>query len=81
MAEKSGIIRFYDMMSLTAFMSVETRSSAVMKSMNWSTEDSNRIDVLCGDDWLLFDIASSWFVFHSVASRLNTGKNSIQWDY
>ncbi|KAF6031311.1 NUP37 [Bugula neritina] len=75
-AEKSGIIRFYDMMSLTAFMSVETRSSAVVKSMNWSTEDSNRIDVLCGDDWLLFDIASSCFPVKtvSVSSLLDSNK-------
>lgn len=59
-AERSGLIRFYDLISMNAFMSVECDSGSLLKSIDWSPSDITRLDVLAGHQWLVFDTSKSW---------------------
>lgn len=57
-AERSGLIRLYDVTTLSAFMSVECGMSP-LKSISWLDDDPTRIHALAASMWCTFDTSQS----------------------
>ena len=76
--ERSGLIRFYDLLSMSAFMSVECNSSTMspmshqrLCSIDWSASDITRLDVLTDNMWNVFDTSSSWYVHYPTSQIIS----------
>lgn len=57
-AEKKGTIRFYDLMSQQAILSLDCGQSPLM-SADWCLTNTIKVGAVAGNDWLIWDIAQS----------------------
>ncbi|POI32949.1 hypothetical protein CIB84_003298, partial [Bambusicola thoracicus] len=57
-AEKNGTIRFYDLCTHQAILSLECQQTPLM-SADWCLKNTLRIGAVAGSDWLIWDIACS----------------------
>lgn len=60
-AEKSGTIRFYDLITHQAILSLECEQTPLM-SADWCLKNTLRIGAVAGCDWLIWDISHSRYV-------------------
>ncbi|EPQ16722.1 Nucleoporin Nup37 [Myotis brandtii] len=57
-AEKNGTIRFYDLMSQQAILSLESEQIPLM-SAHWCLKNTFKVGAVAGNDWLIWDITRS----------------------
>nr|XP_009678274.1 PREDICTED: nucleoporin Nup37 isoform X2 [Struthio camelus australis] len=57
-AEKNGTIRFYDLITQQAILSLECEQTPLM-SADWCLKNPLKIGAVAGSDWLIWDIARS----------------------
>lgn len=60
-AEKNGTIRFYDLITHQAILSLECEQRPLM-SADWCLKNTLRIGAVAGSDWLIWDITRSRYV-------------------
>ena len=58
MAEKNGIIRFYNLLGQQPIMSLDCGHSPLL-SADWCLTNPMRIGAVAGTDWFIFDTAKS----------------------
>lgn len=58
-AEKNGTIRFYDLTTQQAILSLESGQMPLM-SADWCLKNTFRIGAVAGNDWLIWDIRSRY---------------------
>uniref|UniRef100_A0A673TMY1 Nucleoporin Nup37 n=1 Tax=Suricata suricatta TaxID=37032 RepID=A0A673TMY1_SURSU len=57
-AEKSGTIRFYDLLAQQAILSLEAEQMPLM-SAHWCLKNTFKVGAVAGNDWLIWDITRS----------------------
>ncbi|CAL1568433.1 unnamed protein product [Knipowitschia caucasica] len=57
-AEKRGTIRFYDLVTQQAILSLDCGQAPLM-SADWCLTNTIKVGAVAGNDWLIWDIASS----------------------
>uniref|UniRef100_A0A8C5PZC8 Nucleoporin Nup37 n=1 Tax=Leptobrachium leishanense TaxID=445787 RepID=A0A8C5PZC8_9ANUR len=57
-AEKKGAIRFYDLMTQQAVLSLESTQSPLM-SADWSLKNTLRVGAVAGNDWIIWEMPHS----------------------
>ncbi|NXN44887.1 NUP37 protein, partial [Rhinoptilus africanus] len=57
-AEKNGTIRFYDLITQQAILSLECEQTPLM-SADWCLKNTLKIGAVAGSDWLIWDITRS----------------------
>ncbi|XP_047905108.2 nucleoporin Nup37 isoform X2 [Anser cygnoides] len=57
-AEKNGTIRFYDLITQQAILSLECEQTPLM-SADWCLKNTLKIGAVAGNDWLIWDITRS----------------------
>ena len=57
-AEKKGIIRFYNVLTQQPIMSLDCGVSPLLAA-DWSQGNSLQVAALAGSDWLVFDTSRS----------------------
>uniref|UniRef100_H0WMJ8 Nucleoporin Nup37 n=1 Tax=Otolemur garnettii TaxID=30611 RepID=H0WMJ8_OTOGA len=57
-AEKNGIIRFYDLLAQQAILSLESEQMPLM-SAHWCLKNTFKVGAVAGNDWLIWDITRS----------------------
>nr|XP_056701890.1 nucleoporin Nup37 [Euleptes europaea] len=57
-AEKNGTIRFYDLVTHQAILSLTTGQTPLM-SAHWCLKNTFRVGAVAGNDWLIWDISRS----------------------
>lgn len=62
-AEKNGTIRFYDLITHQAILSLECEQTPLM-SADWCLKNTLRIGAVAGSDWLIWDITRSRYFLH-----------------
>jgi len=60
-AEKNGIIRFYDLVNQQAIMSLSVGHAPLMDA-NWCPTDPLKVGAVALDDWHIWDMSKSRFV-------------------
>ncbi|NWY01542.1 NUP37 protein, partial [Nothoprocta ornata] len=60
-AEKNGTIRFYDLLTQQAILSLECEQKPLM-SADWCLKNTLKIGAVAGSDWLIWDIAHSRYL-------------------
>lgn len=64
-AQKNGIIRFYDILSQRPFMTLSATTTP-LKCADWSTVNPVRIGAVACNEWKIWDISQSRYVTVSV---------------
>lgn len=65
-AEKNGTIRFYDLITQQAILSLECEQTPLM-SADWCLKNTFKIGAVAGSDWLIWDITRSrYFYAHGI---------------
>lgn len=65
-AEKNGTIRFYDLITQQAILSLESDQTPLM-SADWCLRNTLKIGAVAGSDWLIWDITRSrYFYTHEI---------------
>lgn len=57
-AEKKGTIRFYDLLTQQAILSLDCGQSPLM-SADWCLTNTIKVGAVVGNDWLIWDITRS----------------------
>ncbi|KAB0387929.1 hypothetical protein FD755_002885 [Muntiacus reevesi] len=57
-AEKNGTIRFYDLLTQQAILSLESEQMPLM-SAHWCLKNTFKVGAVAGNDWLIWDITRS----------------------
>lgn len=57
-AEKKGTIRFYDLLTQQAILSLDCGQSPLM-SADWCLTNTIKVGAVAGNDWLIWDITRS----------------------
>ncbi|KAF3814524.1 hypothetical protein GH733_017682 [Mirounga leonina] len=57
-AEKNGTIRFYDLLTQQAILSLESEQMPLM-SAHWCLKNTFKVGAVAGSDWLIWDITRS----------------------
>lgn len=57
-AEKKGTIRFYDLLTQQAILSLDCGQSPLM-SADWCLSNTIKVGAVAGSDWLIWDITRS----------------------
>lgn len=57
-AEKKGTIRFYDLLTQQAILSLDCGQSPLM-SADWCLTNTIKMGAVAGNDWLIWDITRS----------------------
>lgn len=57
-AEKNGTIRFYDLVTQQAILSLECEQKPLM-SADWCLKNNLKIGAVAGSDWLIWDVTRS----------------------
>ena len=60
-AEKNGIIRFYDLVSQQPIMSLSTEQLPLI-SVDWCKANALKVGAVARDDWLIWDMSKSRYV-------------------
>ena len=60
-AEKNGIIRFYDLVSQQPIMSLSTEQLPLI-SADWCKANALKVGAVARDDWLIWDMSKSRYV-------------------
>uniref|UniRef100_A0A3Q2NTQ0 Nucleoporin Nup37 n=1 Tax=Fundulus heteroclitus TaxID=8078 RepID=A0A3Q2NTQ0_FUNHE len=69
-AEKKGTIRFYDLVTQQAILSLDCGHSGPLMSADWCLANTIKVGAVVGNDWLIWDITRSrwgWGVVGGVA--------------
>lgn len=61
-AEKNGTIRFYDLITQQAILSLECQQTPLM-SADWCLKNTLKIGAVAGSDWLIWDITRSRYFY------------------
>lgn len=61
-AEKNGTIRFYDLITQQAILSLECEQVPLM-SADWCLKNAIKIGAVAGSDWLIWDITRSRYFY------------------
>lgn len=61
-AEKNGTIRFYDLITQQAILSLECEQTPLM-SADWCLKNTLKIGAVAGNDWLIWDITCSRYFY------------------
>lgn len=61
-AEKNGTIRFYDLITQQAILSLECEQTPLM-SADWCLKNPLKIGAVAGSDWLIWDITRSRYFY------------------
>lgn len=61
-AEKNGTIRFYDLITQQAILSLECEQTPLM-SADWCLKNTLKIGAVAGSDWLIWDITRSRYLY------------------
>ena len=59
-AQKNGLIRFYDLLSQQPIMSLSTGQVPLM-SADWSSTNDLLVGAVARDDWIIWDMSKSRF--------------------
>lgn len=57
-AEKKGTVRFYDLLTQQAILSLDCGQSPLM-SADWCLSNTIKVGAVAGSDWLIWDITRS----------------------
>ncbi|XP_069760511.1 nucleoporin Nup37 [Narcine bancroftii] len=76
-AEKKGIIRFYDLVTLQAILSVDCGQMPLM-SADWCLGNTIKVGAAVGNDWLIWDITRSSYPQEKRPSHLD-GARRFRW--
>ncbi|XP_078273252.1 nucleoporin Nup37 [Rhinoraja longicauda] len=76
-AEKNGIIRFYDLVTLQAILSVDCGQMPLM-SADWCLGNTIKVGAVAGNDWLIWDITRSSYPQEKRPSHLD-GAQRFRW--
>ena len=60
-AQKNGLVRFYDLQSQQPILSLSTGQVPLMYA-DWCTNNALRVGAVARDDWLVWDMSKSRFV-------------------
>uniref|UniRef100_A0A3B5MAK5 Nucleoporin 37 n=1 Tax=Xiphophorus couchianus TaxID=32473 RepID=A0A3B5MAK5_9TELE len=58
-AEKKGTIRFYDLVTQQAILSLDSGHSGPLMSADWCLTNTIKVGAVVGNDWLIWDITRS----------------------
>lgn len=69
-AEKNGTIRFYDLVTHQAILSLTTDQTPLM-SASWCLKNTFKVGAVAGNDWFIWDITRSRYhkIFHAFLLR------------
>uniref|UniRef100_UPI00398E3365 nucleoporin Nup37 n=1 Tax=Pristiophorus japonicus TaxID=55135 RepID=UPI00398E3365 len=76
-AEKNGIIRFYDLVTLQAILSLDCGQMPLM-SADWCLGNTIKVGAVAGNDWLIWDITRSSYPQEKRPSHLD-GARQFRW--
>ena len=60
-AEKSGLVRFYDLLSQQPIMSLSTGQVPLM-SADWCKKNALKVGAVARDNWLIWDASKSRYM-------------------
>lgn len=58
-AEKKGTIRFYDLVTQQAILSLDCGHCGLLMSADWCLTNTVKVGGVVGTDWLIWDITRS----------------------
>lgn len=67
-AEKNGIIRFYDLVSQQPIMSLSAGQVPLI-SADWCKTNALKVGAVAMDDWLIWDMSKSRYVAESLFEK------------
>ncbi|XP_048404287.1 nucleoporin Nup37 isoform X3 [Stegostoma tigrinum] len=76
-AQKNGIIRFYDLVTLQAILSLDCGQMPLM-SADWCLGNTIKVGAVAGNDWLIWDITRSSYPQEKRPSHLD-GARQFRW--
>ncbi|XP_067907231.1 nucleoporin Nup37 [Heterodontus francisci] len=76
-AEKNGIIRFYDLVTLQAILSLDCGQMPLL-SADWCLGNTIKVGAVAGNDWLIWDITRSSYPQEKRPSHLD-GARRFRW--
>lgn len=57
-AEKCGLVRFYDLLTQQAILSLDSGQTPLM-SADWCLTNTIKVGAVVGNDWVIWDITRS----------------------
>lgn len=69
-AEKNGTIRFYDLVTHQAILSLESEQIPLM-SAHWCLKNTFKVGAVAGTDWLIWDITRSRYFLRPSSGSLH----------
>lgn len=67
-AEKKGTIRFYDLVTQQAILSLDSGQMPLM-SADWCLTNTIKVGAVVGSDWVIWDITRSRYRLVSISPR------------
>ncbi|XP_018602601.1 nucleoporin Nup37 [Scleropages formosus] len=72
-AEKSGVVRFYDLVTQQAILSLDSGQTPLM-SADWCLTNTIKVGAVVGNDWVIWDITCSSYPQESRPSHVDRAR-------